>query len=174
MDRRLMPLWLCLIVLAGPASSQDLELHECLYEGSACSTSAGVLLDESCGERFYYFRSGITWPPLRYERPITISVETRWLDRLTLFPLYIAIVDFHSEPDSVSTGRIGPRRLSSAWSRSVWRHHRERRAARLDAAWNSAGRSIRDRGHVPAEPAWRQLSSQRRPFVHRRHRRRPH
>ena len=81
-----------LLVSASSALAQETELEECLDQGTFCSESAPILMDESCGEKFYRFRGRITWPPLLNVGPVTISVRTRALLFQTPYPLYLEII----------------------------------------------------------------------------------
>jgi hypothetical protein len=78
------------------ARAQETLLEDCLGEGTvACHDSTAILLDESCGERFYNYHGHVAWPVLRYVSPIVISVKTRWIEGTTPFPLYIEVVPHH-------------------------------------------------------------------------------
>ena len=80
--------------------AQESELDECLDAGSFCNESAPILMDESCGEKFYRFRGRIAWKPLLNVGPVTVSVRTRSLAFKTVYPLYLEIEARRDAQDS--------------------------------------------------------------------------
>ena len=83
-----------LVITAAPAFAQEAELEHCLRDGGFCSETPAAVVDSSCGQVFYAHRGRLTWAPLRNDGPITIAVQTRRKNNLTVFPLYVELVAF--------------------------------------------------------------------------------
>jgi hypothetical protein len=100
-------LFVASLVCGAPARAQETSLQDCLGDGTvACYDSTAILLDESCGGRFYNYRGRVAWPLLRNVGPIVISATTRWLPDRTPFPLYIEVVSYqvpYCTPDVAGT-----------------------------------------------------------------------
>jgi len=89
-------LWAFVLVSLGWA--QDTELFSCLPDTNVCSEAPAVLLEESCGEQFYFHRGRLSWPALRAVGPITIAVKVKHHGS-TYLPLYVEIVSDVQSPE---------------------------------------------------------------------------
>ena len=73
--------------------AQTTELDDCLGPGTlSCSYEEGTLIDSLCGQRFYVHLGVVSWPALRNVGPITIELHTRTIPLITIYPLFVQIV----------------------------------------------------------------------------------
>jgi hypothetical protein len=83
-----------LLIAVATTFAQEVELDHCLRDGGFCSETPAAVVDSSCGQVFYAHRGRLTWAPLRNAGPVTIAVQTRRKNLLTVFPLYVELVAF--------------------------------------------------------------------------------
>lgn len=71
------------------ATDNAVDLHDCVDSPQYCNLSPVVVFEDGC-DQFHRFRGRISWPPLQYVAPVSISVKTR-ADYFTSIPLYVEV-----------------------------------------------------------------------------------
>jgi hypothetical protein len=89
------------------STAQTTELEDCLGPGTlSCSYGEGTLLDSLCGQRFYVHLGIVAWPAMRNVGPITIELQTRTIPLITVYPLFVQIVQRHDTGCTFGAGRV--------------------------------------------------------------------